>query len=243
MFRKALPLMIALCCLCFTVLGQEFKLDELLAKHFEALGGLETIKSVQSRRLTGRMTVAPGMEAPIKVQFKRPKKMRIDFVVQGMTGSQAYDGETAWIMMPFLGQTAPEKLPPDQAGNLIKQAEFDGPLVDWKEKGHQVELVGLAQFEGKDAYKLRILRNNGDVLYHYLDRGSFLTVGQDGKEVVQGKEIDFKSIISNYKDVGGLHLPHTFENRQDGAETGQQITFDKIELDVDIADEVFAMPQ
>ncbi len=243
MCRKALPLMMALCCLCFTVAGQERKLDELLARHYEALGGLEAIKSVQSRRLTGRMTVAPGMEAPIKVQFKRPTKMRVDFIVQGMTGSQAYDGETAWMMMPFLGQTAPERLPADQAVNLIKQAEFDGPLVDWKEKGHQVELLGLAQFEGKDAYKLKIIQNNGDVLYHYLDSGSFLTVGQDGKEVVQGKEVDFKSIIGNYKDVSDLHLPHSFENRQDGADSGQQITFDKIELNVDIADEVFAMPQ
>jgi len=243
MCRKALPLMMTLCCWCFTVVGQELKLDELLPKHYEALGGLEAIKSVQSRRLTGRMTVAPGMEAPIKVQFKRPKKMRVDFIVQGMTGSQAYDGETAWMMMPFLGQTAPERLPADQAVNLIKQAEFDGPLVDWKEKGHQVELLGLAQFEGKDAYKLKIIQNNGDVLYHYLDSGSFLTVGQDGREVVQGNEVDFKSIISNYKKVSGLYLPHSFENRQDGADSGQQITFDKIELNVDIADEVFAMPQ
>jgi len=242
MFRKALPFMMTLCCLCCTVLGQELTLDELVAKHYEALGGLEAIRSVQSRRLTGRMTVAAGMEAPIKAQYKRPTKLRIDFIVQGMTGSQAYDGETAWVMMPFLGQTTPKKLSTDQAANLIKQAEFDGPLVDWKKKGHQVELVGLAQFEGKDAYKLKIVRKNGDVRYQYLDSGSYLTIGQEGKEVVQGKDVAFKSIIGNYKHVNGLYLPHSFENRQDGAEAGQQITFDRIELNVDIGDEVFAMP-
>ncbi len=243
MCRKALPLAITLCCFCLVVVGQELTLDELLANHYEALGGLDAIKSVKSRRLTGRMTMSPGMEAPITVQFKRPMKLRVDFTVQGMIGSQAYDGETAWMMMPFLGQTTPGKLLAEQAKNLIRQAEFDGPLVDWKEKGHQVELVGLAQFEGKDTYKLKIVQNDGAVLYHYLDSGSFLSVGQAGKVVVQGADVDFKSIIGEYKDVSGLYLPHSFENRQGGAATGQKITFDKIELNIDIADEVFAMPQ
>lgn len=232
-----------LCCMCWSALGQEPTFDQLLAKHFEALGGLEVIKSVQSRRLTGRMTIGPGVEAPVTVQFKRPMKFRLDFTVQGMTGSQAFDGEMAWMMMPFLGQTAPVKLPAEEAENLIRQAEFDGPLVDWREKGHQVELIGAAQFEGKNTYKLKIVENNGTVLYHHLDRESFLTVGQEGKVVSPGGEVDFKSTIRDYRQVGDMRLPHSFENRQAGVDQVQKITFDKIELNVDIADEVFMMPQ
>jgi hypothetical protein len=229
--------------MCWSALGQEPTFDQLLARHFEAVGGLEVIKSVQSRRLTGRMTIGPGMEAPITVRFKRPMKLRLDFTVQGMTGSQAFDGETAWMVMPFLGQTAPVKLPPEESENLIRQAEFDGPLVDWKEKGHQVELIGPAQFEGKATYKLKIVENNGTVVYHHLDRESFLTVGQEGKVASQGGEVDFKSIISEYRQVGDMRLPHSFENRQVGVDQVQKITFDKIELNVDIADEVFMMPR
>jgi outer membrane lipoprotein-sorting protein len=243
MCRKSLPLLMTLCWFCWPALGQVPTFDQLLTKHYEALGGLEVIKSVQSRRLTGRMTIGPGMEAPMTVQFKRPMKLRLDFTVQGMTGSQAFDGETAWMMMPFLGQTAPSKLPAGEAENLIRQAEFDGPLVDWKEKGHQVELIGEAQFEGKDTYKLKIVERNGTVVFHHLDRVSFLTVGQEGKVVTQGAEVDFKSIIRDYRRVGDMLLPHSFENRQAGVDQVQKITFDKIELNVDIADEVFMMPQ
>ena len=35
--------------------------------------------------------------------------------MQGMTGIQAYDGETAWGVMPFMGKSDPEEMAEDQA--------------------------------------------------------------------------------------------------------------------------------
>ena len=62
--------------------------DELIAKANEARGGLARIKAVQSVRMTGRMT-APGVEAPITLEMKRPRNTRMEFTVQGQTGVQA----------------------------------------------------------------------------------------------------------------------------------------------------------
>jgi hypothetical protein len=193
--------------------------------------------------MVGRMTMAPGMEAPMKVIFKRPLKIRIEFVVQGMTGIQAFDGTTAWMLMPFYGQTQPAALAGEQAQNLIDQADFDGPLVDWKEKGHQVELQGQETVDGKEAFKLKITLKGGATRFHYLDKATFLTFRQDGKAAVQGTEVEMQSFIGDYRQVGDLKLPHSFENRQVGAPSGQKITFERIEINVDILDDEFAMPQ
>lgn len=239
---RFLPCVILLICFGSSVSGQVLNLDQVLSKHYEALGGIEAIKSVKSRHLTGRMTIGPGMETLMTVRFKRPMKVRLDFTVQGMVGSQGYDGKTAWSMMTFLGQTSPVELTGQQADNLIRQAEFDGPLIDWKEKQSQLDLLGLAQFEGREAYKIRIAERSGDIVYHYLDSDSFLTIGQESTMVYEEREVGVTSIIGDYREVNGLRLPHTFENRQQGTEQVQKITFDKIELNVEIEDEIFSMP-
>ena len=46
--------------------------------------------------------MGPGMEVPFSMVFKRPLQMRLEFTMQGMTAIQAYDGETAWSVMPMI---------------------------------------------------------------------------------------------------------------------------------------------
>src|SRR5436190_20093781 len=72
--------------------------DSLIAKNLEARGGLDKIKAVQTMRMTGKMMMGPGMEAPMIIEMKRPANMRIEFTFQGMTGVQAYDGKSGWSL-------------------------------------------------------------------------------------------------------------------------------------------------
>jgi hypothetical protein len=162
--------------------------------------------------------------------------------MQGMTGIQAYDGETAWMIMPFMGKSDPEVMADDQAKNMQEQADIDGPLVDWQEKGHKVELIGLEDVEGTEAYKIKVDLANGDVRYHYLDSEYFITIKQEGKTMMQGNEVEFETVLSDYKEVGGLMFPHSIESKPKGAPSGQVITIDQIEVDVEVADDLFTMP-
>ncbi len=193
--------------------------------------------------MTGKMTMGPGMEAPFKMTFKRPKKSRLEFTMQGMTGIQAFDGETAWAVMPFLGKDDPEVMAEDQAKNMEEQADFDGPLVDWEEKGHQVELVGVEETEGTEAVKLKVTLANGDIRYHFLDSEYYITIKQEGSTTIQGNETEFEVILSDYKEIGGLMLPHSIEQKVKGAPEGQVITIENIELNQEVSDADFKMPE
>ena len=42
----------------------------------------------------GGMTMGQGMEAPMSLEIKRPRSLRMEFTFQGMTGVQAYDGKS-----------------------------------------------------------------------------------------------------------------------------------------------------
>ena len=170
-------------CLALTLVAgavgaEDMTLDELLAAHFEALGGYDNLKAVKTAKFTGNMAMGPGMEVPFMMVFARPLKMRLEFTMQGMTAIQAYDGETAWSVMPIMGKTDPEVMAEDQAKNIKEQADFDGPLMDWQDKGHQVELIGLEETDGTEAYKLKVTMANGDVRHHFLDSEYFITIKQ-----------------------------------------------------------------
>lgn len=222
----------------------DMNLDELLAAHFEALGGVDKIKAVKTAKFIGRMPMmTPDGEVPFSMLFARPLKMRLELTMQGMTAIQAFDGEIAWSVVPFSGQMDAEIMAEDQAKSFREQADFDGPLVDWQEKGNQIELIGLEEMDGTEVHKLEVTMANGDVQYHYLDSETFITRRKEDKATVEGTEIEFETILSDYKEVSGLMFPHSIESRQMGAQVGQIVTIDLIELDVDVDDAAFTMPK
>ena len=216
--------------------------DDLIAKHVAARGGMDKLKAVKTMRMTGTMTVGPGIEAPVILEMKRPSSMRMEITIQGQTGVQAYDGKTAWMVMPFMGKKDPEALPAEETKTFEEQADFDGVLVDYKAKGHAVELAGKEPVEGTDAYKLKVTLKNGDVRYVYLDSEYFLEIRTEGTRTMRGTPIDFESSIGDYKDVNGLMMPHAIESGAKGMPQKQKMTISKIELNPSLDDARFAMP-
>ena len=215
--------------------------EEIIALNLKARGGLEKITAMKTAVMSGKMGMG-GMDVPFRVEWKRPNKVRREFTMQGMTGIMAYDGETAWQVMPFMGQTAPEKMPESQSKELVEQADLEGALVNYKEKGHQVEYLGTADVEGTPAYKLKVTRKSGEVVNYYIDTETNLEIKADMKQEMNGQEMEMSIFFSDYKESGGLMFPYTFEMRIPGMPAGQVLTFDKIELDGEIAADRFAMP-
>ncbi|MCS6805307.1 MAG: hypothetical protein NZ823_09235 [Blastocatellia bacterium] len=216
--------------------------DQVLAKYYQARGGLEKIKSVKTLRFTAKISGGP-MEIPVTMEQKRPNSMRMEFTFQGLTGIQAYDGKTGWMIMPFGGKKDPEPMGEDMLKELAKQADIDGPLVDYKEKGHQVELLGKESVEGTEAYKLKLTRRDGDVEYIYLDADSYVEIKSEGKRMIRGSEFEAETIYGDYKQVDGLMIAHSIESGPKGSSQKQKITIEKIEINPPIEDTRFAMPE
>jgi outer membrane lipoprotein-sorting protein len=219
---------------------QAQSVDEVLQKYFQAAGGLEKMKAVQAMRVSGRMAVGPGLEATFVRTAKRPNKVRLEFTVQGVTGIQAYDGETGWMLMPFMGQTQPELMPPDLARSMQEEADFDSPLVDYRAKGHRVELMGRESVEGTPAYKLKVTLKSGDVSFYYLDAEYYLPLRTESKRAFQGQELNVVTSFGDYKEVGGLMMPHAITVTGQGPGV-QQLVIERVELNAEVPDEYFRM--
>lgn len=214
--------------------------DEVIAKHLEAMGGKEKLTGIKSMRMSGKMIMGEGMEAPSTMEYKRPDMVRVEFTFQGMTGIQAYDGKEGWMVMPFTGKTEPEKMPPDAVELIKDQADIEGPLVNYQDKGHKVELVGSDELEGTPVYKLKVEKKDGTIEHHLIDKDNFLSIGQKTKRKVSGMEMELETSMGDFKEVNGIVLPHSIVTKSSMGSHG--ISIAKIEINVPIEDSRFAMP-
>jgi outer membrane lipoprotein-sorting protein len=217
--------------------------EELIENNLEAKGGRATLEGVQSARVTGKMNMG-GMEAPFVYQWKAPDRIRIEFTIQGMTGIQAFDGETGWMVMPFMGKTDAEKMSPEDTELLKDDADFRGPLFDPESKGYAATYAGEEDVEGTPTYKLELTKEDGSVFHLYLDQEYYLEIKSDSKRTMRGQEVETESAIGDYKEVDGLMLAHSINVTSSMAPgQGQTMIFEVVELNVEIPDERFTMPE
>ncbi len=243
MIRKILTVSALLLAVATVPVAGELTLDEILATNIESRGGIEAMKNIKSLRIEGRMVMGPGMEAPITISIQRPASMRMEFVFQGMTGVQAYDGETGWQIMPFGGSSEPEKLTGDDLEQVTDQADIDGPLVDYKKKGHTVELLGTEDVDGTETYKVKLTKKSGNETIFFLDTEYCLEIKSQSTTKVQGAEVEMEVSIGDYKEVASVMMPHSINQAVKGGQGGMSISFDKIEANVEIPSDRFTMPE
>jgi outer membrane lipoprotein-sorting protein len=217
----------------------EPSVDELVEKYQEARGGADAWKALKTARMNGNMTMGP-MEAPFRLEFARDNKVRMEFDLQGMTAIQAYDGKVGWAVMPFLGKLDPEPMAEDQLKTIKDMADMDGPLVDYKAKGHKVEMAGAEPIEGTDAYKLQITKANGDEETWWLDAEYYLPIKTASKIEQMGQTMEVSTTLGDYKEVDGLIFPFSISSSTPmGAQT---ITIETIETSPALPADRFSMP-
>jgi outer membrane lipoprotein-sorting protein len=239
MSKKLLLSLCAVALLTVSASGQTA--DELLEKNLKAMGGKDKLAALKSVKMTGKMKMGP-MEAPFSMTKARPSGMRVDFTIQGMTGTQAYDGTTGWMLMPFQGNKDAQKMTEEQLKDIRTEADFDGPTFDYKAKGNKVEYVGKEDVQGTPAYKLKVTTKEGKESYVYLDAETYLAIRTEATRNVMGQDIEMETSIGDYKTVDGLLFPYSIESHAKGKEGGQAIAIEKIELNPKIDAAMFAMP-
>lgn len=217
--------------------------DDIVAHYVKAVGGMDKIQTVKSLRRSGKYIGGGGFEAVILQENKRDASVREEFSLQGMTGINAYDGKTGWKIEPWGGKKDPEALGEEEMKGIVEDADFDGPLVDYKRKGNKIEFLGMDKFEGTDTYKLKITKPNGDVYTYQLDSDYYMPIKIDLKRMVRGEEREYETALGDYKQVNGWYLPFSVEiNPKGHPQDKSKYVYEKIEANVAIDDSRFVMP-
>ncbi len=224
-----------------TVFGiQAQSVDEILNSYYEAVG-MEKQLTHNSMKATGK-SVQMGMETPFTMLQKRPGSFRLEVEMQGATMIQAYDGEKAWMTAPWTGSTDPVELSGVQLDAMKMQADFDGMLYNYADKGYTVELMGTDDMEGTEVYKLKFTNENGNVFYQFIDTENHILLKTTSIMKQGDAEIKSETYFSNYKDMDGIIVPFSVESKMNG-QSQSQVIIETVEYDMDVDDSIFHMPE
>jgi len=217
--------------------------EDLVAKNLAARGGIENIKAIRTLHMAGRVQQG-GLTAQISRTSMAPNLLRQTFTLQGMSQIQAYDGSTGWQISPFEGRKDPELIGEDDLRGIVEDADFYGPLVDYKSKDNRIEYLGHDVVDGDDAYRLKVTLANGDILYYYLDPDTYLEIRIEKMEFVRGAVVETVTSLGSYKKVAGVYFPFSMETgnkRQDPADFAK-VSLDTVEANVPLDAAKFKMP-
>jgi hypothetical protein len=241
--RLALLAVAALATHGFAQNNPQPSVDDLVAKNVEAKGGGQALQALTSLQVSGKLLINDG-----RLQFgfaetkKRPAEVRSEVTVQGMTAVEAYDGTNGWKISPFQGRKDPERMSADDVKELQTEAEIDGPLVNWKEKGSTVEYLGTEDIDGTEAHKLKVTRKNGDIQLVYLDPDHFLEIRIITQRMQHGALVETEADFGDYEKVGNVFMPFAAEAGPRGSTDKQKIVIDKAEPNVAVDDSIFQFP-
>ncbi len=215
-------------------------LDDVLKEHFSSIGQ-DKVTTLNDMKTTGRM-VQMGLEIPFIQMSARPNFIRVEGTLQGLTFIQTYNGTEGWNLNPFTGATEPQPFSEDELKSMKYQADMDGMLWNWKEKGYTVTLEDKQDVEGTDCYQVKLVTVEDDTFTHYIDSESYMLIRTNAKVKVQGNETEADTYYSNYKQVEGMAIPGKVETKMDG-QTLSTIIMDTIEINVGLDKALFGKPE
>jgi len=209
--------------------------DEIIDKHIEAIGGKEKLSALKSLRMETNLSVQ-GMDIPVIQTRVHNVGQRVDISAMGMEGYVITTPTAGWTFMPFMRQTAAEAMPEDQVKESVDELDLQGSLLNYKEKGHTVELVGKEAVDGTDAYKIKLTTKGGKVRTFFIDPKNYYIIRTVAKATVNGQEQEVTINFSDFKKTEeGYVFPHTI-----GGAFGQgDMTVTKIEVNKPVDEKIF----
>jgi hypothetical protein len=241
---------------------------EIVEKNVAARGGLSAWRAVKTLELKGKLDAGgnnrptipvPGVKRgsqlgtprpteqvklPFLMDLERGRKMRLEIEFNGQTAIQVYNGTQGWKLRPFLNRHQVENFTPDELQSQASQSDLDGYLIDYAAKGEKVELEGVEQVEGHDAYNLKVTDSGGHSRHVWIDAANFLEVKVEGvPRRLDGKYHPVATYLRDYRNVGGLVMPYLMETAVDGVKDKEKIEIETIVSNPKLDDSRFVMPR
>jgi outer membrane lipoprotein-sorting protein len=216
-------------------------LDEVAARHLEALGGAARLRAVRSLRRTGVVTLTVDgnpQNGTFAVEAKRPHKVRTEMSVGGSEALDVFDGTSGWTLDEETGQT--RRMNEEEVREKLAPSQLDPWLLDFKERGITVVDLGAAEVGSVPVRKLKV-SFRGLSSHLYLDARTWLEVRSERLD--ETGAVRYSTVVRGHTTVKGLKFPESIEVAYERVPARMSVRFEKTEIDPDIPDSRFAGPK
>lgn len=207
--------------------------SKVIENYIEAAGGRENFKKVKSFKRVGSVSMG-ARTITIKEYKKAPEKFATITEMNGQVmQKQVYNGKKA--MASSMGQK--QEITGEKLKNLKYQAKLF-KFLNYDELDVELELQGIEQIDGEDAYKIKVTNPAGKHHYDYYSVDSGLKVKTKSKQQTQQGKVTTVQKYSDYKEVNGILFPHTIEI---SGMRSMTLTVDSYKINQEIDDTVFEL--
>lgn len=210
--------------------------DQILAKHVQALGGEDAIRKVSSRIEKGTITAFGGHQFPVEVFTKAPDKRVFVMHLPNGDSITAFDGHVGWI-------GAPGRPVREMSGGELEGAKLDADFffpLRLKEMFTKLESEQAVKIGDHEVNVVSAFADNQPVLRLYFDMQSGLLLRSVRyAESPLGRNptrIDY----ADYRKEGGVKIPFRWTVARPSGRFTIQLT--EVEQDIPIDDGRFSKP-
>jgi len=210
----------------------------LMEKYLNAIGGADRLKQIKSRQVTLTMEVAAaGMKGRTQI-YQMPPAMAYAETELPQIGKvlQGSDGETVWESSVIMGTrilTGAEK------AAFLRGMRFNADY-DYADLFKSMTTTGVDKIDGRPVFVVDLVTTDGAKETRLFDQESGLLVGMRTTTNSPMGEIASETVLSDYRDVGGVKMPFKMVVK---AMQNEMVTMiEKAELDVPIPAERFNLP-
>ena len=134
--------------------------DEIIAKYFENTGGIAKWRTVEGVKISAKISQG-AMEIPLIIIQLKDGRQSTSVSFQGIEIRQnVFDGTVLWstnLTTMKLEKSDAETTETFKSG----QTDFPDPFLDYKSKGHKIELMGKETIDGAETYKIKFIKKSG----------------------------------------------------------------------------------
>jgi hypothetical protein len=210
---------------------------KVLDRHVEAIGGRAAVLARSSSHVTGTISLpSKGLTGTLELFAAKPDKSVQRITLPGVgTVDEGFDGTNGWSISAITGPTLLQ-------GRELEQKKFDSYFyADLHDTDRYQSMTTVEQttFDGRQCYKVRLVRRSGGEDFEFYDMQTGLKAGvMVTRETLMGA-IPATVAESDYRRFGKLLQPTTLKQTVMGLQ--QLITITTLEYD-NVDPSVFELP-
>lgn len=214
-------------------------LEELLDRHYEATGGFDRQRNLNSFYMSGTLEIE-GTRYPVTVVKKAPNLSRTSIQFPNGDYILGFDGKTVWSQQLSANKDMIiKKVTGHEADVYVLDARINSRLFEYGDGTFDMELLDKKEDVGTHAcFVVRVTRTDGGEHLHYIDARNYMErkVSQRRNDIVE------EAVYLRHKDFGGITVPSEIDIYRNG-KISSRITVDSIQFDGGIVSSIFRMPE
>ena len=223
---------------CVIISVQAQTADEVVEKYSNAMGGLDAFNKINTAKMTGTITTS-GLTMPMTTQIVQNNAMRTDVNANGKAIINVYNNGKGWKINPLAGILVKTEVTGTELSALKTQTSLVNNLMDYKSRGHQVELLGKEDVDGISCFKIRLTsKDDNKPTLFFINTSDYLLVKSTARKETQGQEYDVETFYTSMKAVDGLQFCMYLIQKIKGQQY-LSVKWNKIELGVPVDEKIF----